>query len=59
MSSTEGESNLNTPDISMIEIGEGLGGSETEENVDATGTPYLSFESSKVQNNDIDSKDSL
>lgn len=59
MSSTQGETNLNTPDISMVEIGDGFGESETEENLDETGTPYLSFESSVVQNDDIDSEDSL
>lgn len=42
----------------MVEIGNWFWESETEENWDETGTPYLSCESSVVQN-DIDSKDSL
>lgn len=58
MSSTQGETDPNIPDISMVEIGDGFGESETEENWDETGTPYLSCESSVVQN-DIDSEDSL
>lgn len=42
----------------MVEIGNWFWESETEKNWDETGTPYLSCESSVVQN-DIDSKDSL
>lgn len=59
MRSTQGETKLNIPDISMVEIGDGFGESETEENWDETGTTYLSFESSMVQNDNIDSEDSL
>lgn len=57
MSSNQGEKNLNTPDISVVEIRVGGGGSETKENLDKTGTPYLSSESSVVQNEDKDSEE--
>lgn len=45
--------------ISMVEIRDGLGEIEMEENLDETGTSYLGCESSVVQNDDIDSEDSL
>lgn len=53
------EYQFNTPDIFMVKIGEGVDESETKQGLDETGTPYHSFESLGVENDNLDSEDSL
>lgn len=43
----------------MVKIGEGVNESETKQGLDEIGTPYHSFESLGVENDNLDSEDSL